>query len=91
MSFSPETENLARYISVDVKSLITEIIENNPNTWILKIPLTQLYELLRQVAQRCTEINDPRLNELMLRLDLYDVPKKERINLIKRMIEEQEK
>jgi hypothetical protein len=45
MSFSPETENLARYISVDVKSLITEIIENNPNTWILKIPLTQLYEL----------------------------------------------
>lgn len=84
-------DNLARYISVDVKSLITEIINNNEHTWILKIPLTTLYDLLRQVAQRCTEINDPRLNELMLRLDLYDVPKNERINLIERMIKEQEK
>lgn len=91
MAFSEKSENLGRYISVDVKSLITEIVECNSNTWILKIPLHTLYELLRQVAQRCTEINDPRLNELMLRLDLYDVPKKERVNLIKQMIEEQGK
>lgn len=83
-------DNIGRYISVDVKFLFQEIINCNEHTWILKIPLHTLYNLLRQVAQRCAEINDPRLNELMLRLDLYDVPKKERINLIKRMIKEQE-
>lgn len=89
--FNSETKNLARYISVDVKSLFEEIMQSNEHTWILKIPLLTLHNLLRQVAQRCTEINDPRLNELMLRLDLYDVPKKERIKMIERMIKEQEK
>jgi hypothetical protein len=84
-------DNLARYISIDVKSLFEEILNNNEHTYILKIPFITLYDLLRQVAQRCAEINDPRLNELMLRLDLYDVPKEERINLIDRMVKEQEK
>lgn len=89
--FSEKSNDLGRYISVDVKSLITEIIENNLSTWILKIPLITMYDLLRKVAFRCAEINDPRLNELMLRLDLYDVPKNERTTLIDQMVEEQKK
>ena len=34
--------------------------------------------LLAQVAQRATELNDPVLNVLMLRLNLYEVPNDQR-------------
>ena len=39
----------------------------------VKIPLNITLQLLRQVAQRATELNDPQLNVLMLRLGLYDI------------------
>lgn len=83
-------DDLGRYISVNTKGLIKEIIGSNEHTWILKIPLRTLYNLLRQVAFRCSEINDPRLNELMLRLNMYDVSNEERVKLIKQMVELQE-
>lgn len=83
-------DDLGRHISVNTKGLIEEIIGSNEHTWILKIPLRTLYNLLRQVAFRCSEINDPRLHELMLRLNLYDVPNKERVKLIDQMVELQE-
>lgn len=84
-------DDLGRYISVNVKGLFKEIMDCNENTWILKIPLLTLYDLLRQVAFRCNEINDPRLNELMLRLNMYEMSNKDRVKMIKKMIKEQEK
>lgn len=83
-------DDLGRYISVNVKGLIEEIMQSNEHTWILKIPLETLYNLLRQVAFRCNEINDPRLNELMLRLNLYEMPNEDRVKMIRQMIKEQE-
>lgn len=35
-------------------------------------------ELIAMVAQRATEINDPLLNVLMIRLNLYEMPNEER-------------
>ena len=84
-------DDLGRYISVNVKDLFKEIMDCNEHTWILKIPLITLYDLLRQVAQRCAEINDPRLNELMLRLNMYEMSNKDRVKMIEQMIKEQEK
>lgn len=84
-------DDLGRFISVNTKGLIEEIMNSNAYTWILKIPLETLYNLLRQVAFRCNEINDPRLNELMLRLNLYEMPNEDRVKMIRQMIKEQEK
>ena len=43
--------------------------------------------LLAQVAERATELNDPVLNTLMIRLNLYEIPNKERYNIIKQLKE----
>lgn len=83
-------DDLGRFISVNTKGLIEEIMQSNEHTWILKIPLETLYNLLRQVAFRCNEINDPRLNELMLRLNLYEISNTDRVKMIRKMIKEQE-
>ena len=84
-------DDLGRFISVNTKGLIEEIMNSNEHTWILKIPLMTLYDLLRQVAFRCSEINDPRLNELMLRLNMYEMSNEDRVKMIRQMIKEQEK
>lgn len=84
-------DDLGSFISVNTKGLIEEIMQYNEHTWILEIPLRTLYDLLRQVAFRCNEINDPRLNELMLRLNMYEMPNEDRVKMIRKMIKEQEK
>lgn len=43
--------------------------------------------LLAQVAERATELNDPVLNTLMIRLNLYEIPNKERYKIIKQLKE----
>lgn len=57
---------------VHVHGLLVEIL-SNPQCSSLKIPLNILLDLLKQVAQRATELNDPKLNELMIRLCLYSI------------------
>ena len=56
---------------VDTMKLLQEIL-NNPGTDILLIPLRILQSLLAQVAIRALELNDDKLNNLMLRLTLYE-------------------
>ncbi len=51
--------------------LFDEIL-TNPDCAILRKPLIILRGLLADVAQRCIELNDDKLNLLMLRLTLYD-------------------
>lgn len=43
--------------------------------------------LLVQVAERATELNDPVLNTLMIRLNLYEIPNEERYKVIKQLKE----
>lgn len=57
---------------VHVCDLLQEIL-NNPECYALKIPLKVLANILTQVAQRATELNDKELNKLMMRLSLYAV------------------
>lgn len=47
--------------------------------------------LLAQVATRATELNDPILNVLMIRLNLYELKNEERYQIIKQMKEIYEK
>lgn len=48
---------------------------------------TYLRAFLAQVAERATELNDPVLNTLMIRLNLYEIPNKERYKVIKQLKE----
>ena len=43
--------------------------------------------LLAQVAERATELNDPVLNTLMIRLNLYEIPNKDRYKVIEQLKE----
>ena len=58
---------------VNTVGLLTEIIEHNPSLNVLHKPINIFKDILGEVAQRATEINDPKLNCLMIRLSLYDV------------------
>jgi hypothetical protein len=54
-------------------NILAEIVNANTEGWVLKIPLLTLDSILREVAQRASELHDPELNSLMARLALYDV------------------
>lgn len=56
---------------VHIPNLIAEILIN-PHLQIMRQPLLITRDLLSEVAKRAIEINDPRLNELMVRLTLYE-------------------
>lgn len=58
---------------VHTTELFKEILSNHPSCSQLIIPFKILSNLLAQVAQRATELNDPQLNKLMLRLTLYSI------------------
>ncbi len=70
-------ENLGKYVSVDTASLVGQVFDN-PGTAIMKIPFITLLSLLGQVATRAIELDDPELNALMIRLNLYEIPPMER-------------
>ena len=74
-------ENLE--LRVDTAALLKEVAECGGNVGILKIPLNIFTTLLWQVAQRATEINDPELNILMLKLTLYEIQYDEFCDAIK--------
>lgn len=66
------------YFKCDTPALLQEIMTgviDNPKSGahILKVPLLILNNYLGQVAQRAAEIDDPKLNILMLEMKLYEV------------------
>lgn len=54
------------------KALLEEIIEC-AQIPVFDKPIRILYMLLQEVSNRCIELNDDKLNELMIRLTLYTV------------------
>lgn len=52
-------------------NLLTETLKN-PSTGVLRVPFNIFGKLLYAVAKRASELNDPELNLLMLRLTLYE-------------------
>lgn len=66
------------HFKCDTPALLQEImtgVVDNPKSGanILKVPLLILNNYLGQVAQRAAEIDDPKLNILMLEMKLYEV------------------
>lgn len=57
---------------VHVQALFKEI-SNNPQCSQIIIPLKILKNLLIQVAKRAIELNDLQLNQLMMRMALYEI------------------
>lgn len=55
-------------------TLLEEIISHWwDQTVVFQIPLRLLYGILQEVAQIATKIDDKELNQLMMRLSLYDI------------------
>ncbi|MFJ1366645.1 hypothetical protein [Capnocytophaga canimorsus] len=75
--------------NIHAVNLLEEITNNAlpREMGVLRIPINLFQGLLAQVAQRATELNDPKMNILMLRLGLYEVAPED----IRKMIEQQEK
>lgn len=76
--------------SVDTPALLNDIIPNALPRETIYPPILNIFQsLLAEVAQRATELRDPRLDILMLRLNLYEIEgknasekNKERVRLI---------
>lgn len=66
------SQSLTMEWKVHLPNLFSEILAN-PGTDILRQPLNILTQILKELASLCIEIDDPRLNILMLRLMLYEV------------------
>jgi hypothetical protein len=57
---------------VHTYGLFKEIL-SDPQNRMLTTPLNILLDLLRKVAIRASELNDKKMNELMIRLCLYSI------------------
>lgn len=57
---------------VHTPDLLREVAQND-NMATIGVPLQILMNLLLMVGQRATELDDPKLHELMIRLTLYTV------------------
>lgn len=58
---------------VHTPNLLKELVENNEGTAILSKPVTIFGRLLAAVGDRAAELNDDKLNALMIRLTIYSV------------------
>lgn len=74
------------YFDVNTPQFLKEACENT-NGGMYAVCWNVFRNLLAQVAERATELNDPVLNTLMIRLNLYEIPNKERYKIIKQLKE----
>ena len=58
---------------VHTPNLLKEIVENNPTAWTLRTPVLLFRQILTTLAECAIRLDNPELNVLMLRLQLYDV------------------
>lgn len=73
---------------VDTVSLLKEIAENalTGNMGVLKLPINIFKNALVEVAERAIELDDPKLNILMMKLNLYEISPSEICNEIEKQI-----
>ena len=84
--------NMGDKLSFDVNTpqFLEEACEN-ANGGMYAVCWNVFINLIAQVAERATELNDPVLNTLMIRLNLYEIPNKERYKIIKQLKETYDK
>lgn len=69
---------------IDYPRFMKEVIENSDQKMFAKCWDIYLW-FMQAIAQRATELNDDVLNALMIRMNMYEVPLKERCNILKRL------
>lgn len=69
---SSKPENINRHWKVNVHGLFKEILSNS-NMTVMNVPLQIFQDILAQVASRAIILNDAKLNQLMLKLSLYEI------------------
>lgn len=72
---------------VNTPGFLKEVIENSGQR-VYAPCWNILRNLLIAVATRATELNDPIMNVLMLRLNLYEIPVEERHKIIDKLRDE---
>lgn len=55
-------------------NLLRELVEGHPSPGPMVRAVNLTMPLIHKLAQRASELNDPKLNVIMLELALYDVP-----------------
>jgi hypothetical protein len=87
----PKNKTISIGWKVHTPCLLDEILNNN-ETQMLRVPINILCKLLHAVAERASQINDPELNRLMLRLTLYEMAdpnsKQYRPKIVNRLLNE---
>lgn len=78
------------YFDVNTPQFLKEASENC-NGGMYAVCWNIFRNLLAMVAERATEINDPIMNVLMIRMNLYEVHASERIKIIEKIKKEIEK
>ena len=71
---------------VNTPQFLKEACENS-NGGMYGVCWNIFKRLLAQVAERAIELNDPVLNALMVRLNLYEVPNEERYKILEQLKE----
>lgn len=66
---------------IDIPKFLGEVIECS-NQRMYKPTWDILIWYINAIAQRASEINDPVLNAIMVRMNLYDIPLTERDNIL---------
>lgn len=72
---------------VHTANLLREVL-NCPGSSALRIPLSIFSNLLAEVGERAAQLNDPKLNELMMRLTIYAVADPELPDYDQRLVEQ---
>lgn len=76
LAMTKNKENTMHF-RIDTPQFFKELTENTLSTGkngILKVPLNVFMNLLSQVADRATQLQDPILDRLMFDLNLYELP-----------------
>lgn len=73
--------------SVDTPALLKEICDCSldKNNGLIGSCLNIFRQILAELAERAIELNDPKLNILMIRLNLYEVENKDRLKVIEKL------
>jgi hypothetical protein len=58
---------------INTPALIKEIIDCTPGTGIFRAPFQIFMEILSEIGERASELNDPIMNGLMCRLAIYEM------------------
>lgn len=80
-------EPALRQFDTHLPNLLREMIEGHPSPGPLTRAVNLTIPILRELAARAIELDDPQLHILMLRLSLYEVSASERVEAISRQRE----